>query len=65
MNSSNLEAIDNINQIKIRLCLLYSLLSAWDVGNQPIDSADVMYGLSLMVSDISEELDEVSSSLSK
>ena len=65
MNSSNLEAIDDLHKIKIRVHFLYSLVSAWDVENQPIDSHDTTYGLSLVISDILEQLDEISSFLSK
>ena len=65
MNSSNLEAIDNLNEIKTRVNFLYSLVSAWDVENQPIDSHDTTYGLSRMISDILKQLAEISVFLSK
>ena len=65
MNSSNLEAIDNLNELKTRVNFLCSLVSAWDVESQPIDSHDTTYGLSLMISDILKQLDNISSFLSK
>ena len=65
MNSSNLDAIDNLHIIKIKIKFLYSLISARDVESQPIDSHDLTHGLTLMISDILEQLDEISSFLSK